>query len=200
MASQGLDASFFFTRREGDPGPASWFLLRTLVHQLFAKKVIDSDPLIYKALGEEFDKLIHQRLGNLKIPKRACLTLLMLLDALDEYEKEGEPVQHINRWSGGSLLRQEYSLTILLVFEGLNFDDRLWLPELLFKWGATFAGQPYTIASDGNHLKTERRQSYFDPGHDLFDAKHFRVPDGGVLPNDGNFAHLLQSSWLIHCL
>ena len=64
--------------------------------------------------------------------------------------------------------------------------DSFWC-EALFKWRATFGRQSRIFASDGNHLKTERRQSYFDPGHDLFDAKYFRIPDGGVLPNDGNF-------------
>jgi hypothetical protein len=103
-----LGASFFFKRGEGDRGSASRFF-PTITHQLLLKipglntliaDVIDSDPWICdKALGEQFDKLIYQPLEKVKIPTGACSTLVVVVDALDECEKESEIRALLQLWS-----------------------------------------------------------------------------------------------------
>jgi len=90
-------ASFFFKRGEGDRGSASRFFA-TIIRQLVLKipgmdtliaDVITSDPLIFnKALGEQFDKLIHQPLCKVNTPAGPCPILVLVVDALDECEKE----------------------------------------------------------------------------------------------------------------
>jgi hypothetical protein len=53
--------------------------------------VIDANPWICdKALGEQFGKLIYQPLKKLNIPAGACSTLVVVVDALDECDKESE--------------------------------------------------------------------------------------------------------------
>jgi hypothetical protein len=114
LADQGhlgvidLGASFFFKRGEADRGSASRFF-PTITRQLLSKipglstlitEVIDSDPLIcHKLLGEQFDKLVYQPLQKVKIPASACSTLVVVVDALDECEKEGEIRTVLELWS-----------------------------------------------------------------------------------------------------
>ncbi|KIW16082.1 hypothetical protein PV08_06133 [Exophiala spinifera] len=92
-----LGGSFFFKRGDGDRGSASRFF-STITRQLVLKiqgmdtliaNVITSDPLVFdKALGEQFDKLIYQPLCN--VSPGGCPILVLVVDALDECEKEGD--------------------------------------------------------------------------------------------------------------
>ena len=90
-----LGASFFFKRNEGDRCSASRFF-STIVRQLVVKlpgldaliaDVIKSDPLIFdKSLGEQFKKLLDEPLQKINITNTGCLTLILVIDALDECE------------------------------------------------------------------------------------------------------------------
>ncbi|KAL8778212.1 MAG: hypothetical protein Q9213_007520 [Squamulea squamosa] len=103
VASQGglggidLGASFFFKRGEGDRGSASRFfptITRELVLKIpgldaFIAEVITKDPLTFnKALGKQFNKLIHQPLHQVKFISNDSSTFIVVVDALDECEKE----------------------------------------------------------------------------------------------------------------
>lgn len=103
-----LGASFFFKRGEGDRGNASRFF-STIVHDLVMKlpgldslvaEVIASDPTIFdKALGEQFHKLIFRPLQNPTLSPHNCPTLVIVVDALDECEKEGDVQIILDLWS-----------------------------------------------------------------------------------------------------
>ncbi len=92
-----LGASFFFKRGEGDRGSASRFF-STITRELVLKipgldalvaEVVTQDPLIFdKALGEQFDKLIYQPLRQGKFIANSSSTFIVIVDALDECEKE----------------------------------------------------------------------------------------------------------------
>jgi len=103
-----LGASFFFKRGEGDRGSASRFF-PTITRQLVSKipgldgliaDVITSDPLIFdKALGEQFEKLIYQPLHKVSVPPNNSPILVLVVDALDECEKEGDIKTILHLWS-----------------------------------------------------------------------------------------------------
>lgn len=103
-----LGASFFFKRGEGDRGSASRFF-PTITRDLLSKisgldtliaDVIASHPFIFdKSLGEQFDKLIYQPLRKVNIPPSGCPTLILVVDALDECEKEGDIKAILDLWS-----------------------------------------------------------------------------------------------------
>ncbi|KAL8696376.1 MAG: hypothetical protein Q9201_007692 [Fulgogasparrea decipioides] len=114
VASQGglsgidLGASFIFKRGEGDRGSASRFfptITRELVLKIpgldaFVAEVITKDPLIFdKALGEQFDKLIYQPLHQVKFIANDSSTFIVVVDALDECEKERDVKVIIDLWS-----------------------------------------------------------------------------------------------------
>lgn len=114
LAGQGglggvdLGASFFFKRGEGDRGSALRFfptITRELVLKVpgldaFIAEVITQDPLIFdKALGEQFDKLIYQPLHQVELITSGTLTFIVVIDALDECEKERDVKAIINLWS-----------------------------------------------------------------------------------------------------
>ena len=114
LADQGglggvdLGASFFFKRGEGDRGSASRFfptIARELVLKVpgldaFVAEVVTQDPLIFdKALGEQFDKLIYRPLSQVKPTTSSNLTLIVVVDALDECEKERDVKTIIYLWS-----------------------------------------------------------------------------------------------------
>jgi hypothetical protein len=92
-----LGASFFFKRGEGDRGNASRFFT-TIASDLAIKvpslvpsiaKAISVDPHIpEKALNEQFEKLIRQPLFTMTHAPRQASTLIIVIDALDECEKE----------------------------------------------------------------------------------------------------------------
>ena len=103
-----LGASFFFKRGEGDRGSASRFfptITRELVLKIpgldaFVAEVVTQDPLIFdKALGEQFDKLIYQPLRQVKFIANDSSTFIVIVDALDECEKERDVKAIIDLWS-----------------------------------------------------------------------------------------------------
>ena len=114
LAGQGglggvdLGASFFFKRGEGDRGSASRFF-PTITRELVLKipgldalvaEVVTQDPLIFdKALGEQFDKLIYQPLRQVKFIANGSSTFIVIVDALDECEKERDVKAIIDLWS-----------------------------------------------------------------------------------------------------
>lgn len=103
-----LGASFFFKRGEGDRGSASRFF-PTITRQLVLKipgldtrvaDVISSDPLVFaKSLGEHFDKLIFQPLRTVNLTAGGCSTFIVVVDALDECEKERDIKAILDLWS-----------------------------------------------------------------------------------------------------
>lgn len=114
LTSQGrlgavdLGASFFFRRGEGDRGSAERFfptITRDLVQKIpgldtRVADVISSDSsVVNKSLGEQFDKLIYQPLCTVNIPAGGCSTFIVVVDALDECEKESDIKVILNLWS-----------------------------------------------------------------------------------------------------
>ena len=100
FADEGqLGASFFFKRGEGDRGNASKFFT-TIAAQLIVKvpalipyvqKAIDIDPTISgKAMKEQFEKLILQPFSETKHISPQVSKLVIVVDALDECEREGD--------------------------------------------------------------------------------------------------------------
>jgi NACHT domain len=93
-----LAASFFFKRGGGDRGNARRFFT-TIARQLVVKvpllssivsEAVEADPsLPVKSMKEQFENLILQPL--LKVPaQKYMLRLLLVIDALDECENEGD--------------------------------------------------------------------------------------------------------------
>ena len=98
FADEGqLGASFFFKKGEGDRGTAGRFFT-TIAKDLMAHepglksgiaKAIDADPGISdKALKEQFEKLILQPLSELRQAPPNALGLVIVIDALDECERD----------------------------------------------------------------------------------------------------------------
>ncbi|KAF2192944.1 vegetative incompatibility protein HET-E-1 [Zopfia rhizophila CBS 207.26] len=98
-----LGASFFFKKGEGDRGNASRFFT-TITKDLMShvpglipgiRKAIDADPAISeKALKDQFEKLILQPLSETKQAPTIVFGLVVVIDALDECERE-EDIQAI---------------------------------------------------------------------------------------------------------
>ena len=94
-----LGASFFFKRGEGDRGNATRFFT-TIAVQLAAKVpslgqfiglAIDADTTIFeKVLEEQFTKLILQPLSSMQEVSLPVSRLVIVVDALDECEREGD--------------------------------------------------------------------------------------------------------------
>ena len=94
-----LGASFFFKKGEGDRGNASKFFT-TIAAQLTAKipsfapligEVIDANPLISeKALKEQFRLLILEPLSKVPRVSQQAPRLILVVDALDECEREDD--------------------------------------------------------------------------------------------------------------
>ena len=98
----------FLKRGGGDRGSASRFfptITRELVLKIpgldaFVAEVITQDQLIFdKALGEQFNKLIHQPLHQVKLIVSGTLTCVVVIDALDECGKERDMKTIIDLWS-----------------------------------------------------------------------------------------------------
>ena len=65
----------------------------------FVAKAITQDPLIFdKALGEQFDKLIYQPFHQMDLIRNDSPTFIVVVDALDECEKERDVKAIINLW------------------------------------------------------------------------------------------------------
>ena len=138
FADQGqLGASFFFKRGEGDRGNASRFFT-TLTRQLVAqmpsllssvREAINADQLIFeKSLKEQFQKLIYQPLSQslVRLP-----ILVLVIDALDECEREGDiktilfllsQTQHLKSVHVRVFLTSRPELPIQLGFERMSVD------------------------------------------------------------------------------
>jgi hypothetical protein len=94
-----LGASFFFKRGEGERGNASWFFT-TIATDLVAcepgmlpgiRKTLDEDSAIsHKALKDQFEKLILQPLLGIKQTRPRVLARVVVIDALDECEREAD--------------------------------------------------------------------------------------------------------------
>ncbi|GAD96581.1 vegetative incompatibility protein HET-E-1 [Paecilomyces variotii No. 5] len=92
-----LGASFFFKRGEGDRGHSTQFFT-TIVKQLVSEfpplgplvaKAVEDDPAIgKKSLREQFDTLLLHPLSQLECGDRSLSPLVIVIDALDECEKE----------------------------------------------------------------------------------------------------------------
>ncbi|KFZ19736.1 hypothetical protein V501_00536 [Pseudogymnoascus sp. VKM F-4519 (FW-2642)] len=88
-----LGASFFFKRGEGDRGHAGMFIT-TIATQLIQKlpslaphvqNAIEADPGISKkALKQQFDTLVLQPLGKIRIHPQKSSSTVIVIDALDE--------------------------------------------------------------------------------------------------------------------
>jgi hypothetical protein len=98
FASHGqLGASFFFKKGEGERGNASRFFT-TIATDLVKhepgmlpgiRKALDEDSAIsQRALKDQFEKLILQPLLEIKQARSPVLTRVVIIDALDECERE----------------------------------------------------------------------------------------------------------------
>jgi len=98
FADRGLlGASFFFKRGERDRGNAA-LLFPTIASQLVVaepavaahiRAAIDADPHVTdKPLEKQFDKLVLEPLGKLKGDPSRAKTFILVLDALDEYDRD----------------------------------------------------------------------------------------------------------------
>ena len=90
-----LGASFFFTRNEGDRGTASRFS-----STIQPRSRLENTPLrtiVEKAPGEQFDKPIYQPLRKVSLSHYP--TLVVVVDALDECEKERDIKVILDLWS-----------------------------------------------------------------------------------------------------
>jgi hypothetical protein len=92
-----LGASFFFKRGEGDRGHAGLFIT-TIATQLVQKlpslaphvqNAIEADPAISrKALKQQFETLVLQPLGKLRTDPQKSSRIVIVIDALDECDRE----------------------------------------------------------------------------------------------------------------
>ncbi len=92
-----LGASFFFKRGEGDRGHAG-LLFTTIAAQLVQKlpslaphvqKVVKADPTIpTKTLKQQFDTLVSEPLSKLGLDPPKQLTVVIVVDALAECDRE----------------------------------------------------------------------------------------------------------------
>ena len=94
-----LGASFFFKRGEGERGNASRFfttiavqLVRTVPAMVpYVRKAIDADPGISgRLMKEQFENLIFQPLSEVGEISVTMLKLVIVIDALDECERDGD--------------------------------------------------------------------------------------------------------------
>ncbi|CEJ62554.1 hypothetical protein PMG11_11051 [Penicillium brasilianum] len=97
--SQSLGASFFFKRGEGDRGNARK-LFPTIASQLainipeialvLQETVRENPGIITKTMREQFEKLLLQPLHSLERSKMPTQNIVIVIDALDECEKDLE--------------------------------------------------------------------------------------------------------------
>ncbi|KAH7190134.1 hypothetical protein DER44DRAFT_117701 [Fusarium oxysporum] len=109
-----LGASFFFKRGETDRGHLAKFV-PTLARQLawsipgvasFIKNAIDTDPaIVEKAVREQFDKLILEPLSKALEATTSPSSLVIVIDALNECERDADIKLLINVLSHTKVLR-----------------------------------------------------------------------------------------------
>ena len=103
-----LGASFFFKRGEGDRGKVTKFFT-TIAAQLVSavpgvaahiKNAIESDPsVVGKAMREQFEKLVFEPLSKITPEVSQAPVLVMVVDALDECERDDDVKLIINLFS-----------------------------------------------------------------------------------------------------
>ena len=94
-----LAASFFFKRGEVDQGNLAKFV-PTIARRLawstpvvapFIKNAVDADPVIAdKSVREQFEKLVQEPLSKTATTTASRLTIVIVVDALDECEKDAD--------------------------------------------------------------------------------------------------------------
>ena len=94
-----LGASFFFKRGDGDRGKVDKFFT-TIASQMIVneptlaahiKDTIDSDPAVVgKAMREQFEKLILKPLSGISQRASGAASLVIVVDALDECERDND--------------------------------------------------------------------------------------------------------------
>ncbi|MCJ1310945.1 hypothetical protein MMC25_004614 [Agyrium rufum] len=94
-----LAASLFFKRGEGDRATAARFFL-TIARQLATKipslsklvaDAISGDPIIAeKSLKQQFDELVYNPLSTIHSDELRAKRVVIIIDALDECEREGD--------------------------------------------------------------------------------------------------------------
>ncbi|KAF9768979.1 hypothetical protein IL306_013666 [Fusarium sp. DS 682] len=112
-----LGASFFFKRGEADRSNLTKFV-PTLARQLgwsirgvapFIKKAIDADPAISdKSVREQFEKLVREPLSKAAATSSTPLSVAIVIDALDECEREADIRLLINILSKTQILRPRF--------------------------------------------------------------------------------------------
>lgn len=133
-----LGASFFFKRGEGDRGHAGLFIT-TIATQLVRKlpslaphvqNTIEADPVISrKALKQQFETLVLQPLGKIRSDLQKSSRVVIVIDALDEYDREEDvkiiirllsQVKHITSVQLKFFLTSRPELPIRLGFEDIS--------------------------------------------------------------------------------
>ncbi|KAH8782169.1 hypothetical protein BGZ57DRAFT_886496 [Hyaloscypha finlandica] len=185
-----LGASFFFKRGEGDRGHAGMFFA-TIATQLVQKlpclaphvqNTIEADPGISrKALKQQFDALVLQPLGKIRTDPQKSSSIVIVVDALDECDREEDvrtiirlfsQVKHIASAQLKFFLTSRPELPIRLGFEDIRGKyERLVLhqiPEPIVKEDISsfLEHELATIREDYNKSVTQNRQLPADwPGH-----------------------------------
>jgi hypothetical protein len=135
-----LGASFFFKRGEGERGNASRFFT-TIAAQLvrtvpaivpYLSKAIDADPAISgRLMKKQYENLILQPLSEVGRISASTLKLVIVIDALDECEREGDirnmlhllsQTQHLNSIHIRIFLTSRPELPIRLGFKKMSAD------------------------------------------------------------------------------
>jgi hypothetical protein len=133
-----LGATFFFKRGEGDRGGISKFIT-TIAGQLvlqvpetatYIQNAIDADPVLFsKATREQFDKLIMVPLSKVPVTSRNSRGLVIIIDALDECERDEDVKLLIKLFSNARTLEPRQlkvfftsrpELPIRLGFDSIN--------------------------------------------------------------------------------
>lgn len=185
-----LGASFFFKRGEGDRGHAG-MLFATIATQLVQKlpslaphvqNTIETDPGISgKALKQQFDALVLQPLGKIRTDRQKSSSIVVVVDALDECDREEDvrtmirlfsQVKHITSVQLKFFLTSRPELPIRLGFEDIRGKyERLVLhqiPEPIVKEDISsfLEHELAIIREDYNKSVTQNRQLPADwPGH-----------------------------------
>jgi len=185
-----LGASFFFKRGEGDRGHAGMFfatIATQLIHKLpslapHVQNTIEDDlGISRKALKQQFDALVLQPLGKIRTDPQKSSSIVIVIDALDECDREEDvrtiirlfsQVKHIASAQLKFFLTSRPELPIRLGFEDIRGKyERLVLhqiPEPIVKEDISsfLVHELATIREDYNKSVTQTRQLPADwPGH-----------------------------------
>ncbi|KFY92530.1 hypothetical protein V498_04889 [Pseudogymnoascus sp. VKM F-4517 (FW-2822)] len=213
-----LGASFFFKRGEGDRGHAGMFIT-TIATQLIQKlpslaphvqNAIEADPGISKkALKQQFDTLVLQPLGKIQTHPQKSLSIVIVIDALDECDREEDvrtiirlfsQVKHITSIQIKFFLTSRPELPIRLGFEDISgkYEELVLhqIPEPIIKEDiSTFLEhQLAMIRVDYNKTVTQNRQlpAYW-PGHTAIQSLvGMAIPPGPATRRGYYFGDLVE--------